>query len=125
MLILIGTVPTAFTLNRALPEGAVARFSVNSAAASKIVGIVSRANLIQALASVVGRMDQHDETDRQMRLELMSRLWQQSWTILAAATLRSAAALCICGGWSARRRNTRPCSRWRKACPEYLGLPTK
>ena len=46
----------------------------------KLVGIVSRANLIQALASVVGRMDQHYETDRQIRLELMSRLQQQSWT---------------------------------------------
>jgi CBS-domain-containing membrane protein len=46
----------------------------------KLVGIVSRANLIQALATVVGRMDQHDETDRQIRLELMSRLREQSWT---------------------------------------------
>src|SRR5271155_3750251 len=46
----------------------------------KLVGIVSRSNLIQALASVVRRMDQHDETDRQVRLELMSRLQQQSWT---------------------------------------------
>jgi osmotically-inducible protein OsmY len=25
-------------------------------------------------------MDQHDETDRQLRLELLSRLRQQSWT---------------------------------------------
>jgi CBS domain-containing protein len=47
---------------------------------SKLVGIVSRSNLIQALASVVGRMDQHDETDRQIRLELLSRLKDQSWT---------------------------------------------
>jgi CBS domain-containing protein len=46
----------------------------------KLVGIVSRSNLIQALASVVGRMDQHDETDRQIRLELISLLGQQSWT---------------------------------------------
>jgi CBS domain-containing protein len=46
----------------------------------KLVGIVSRSNLIQALASVVGRIDQHDETDRQIRLDLMSRLRQQSWT---------------------------------------------
>jgi CBS domain-containing protein len=46
----------------------------------KLVGIVSRSNLIQALASVVGRIDEHDETDRQIRLELMSRLQQQSWT---------------------------------------------
>jgi len=46
----------------------------------KLVGTVSRANLIQALATVVGRVDQHDETDRQIRLELLSRLQQQSWT---------------------------------------------
>ena len=44
----------------------------------KLVGVVSQSNLIQALASVVGRMDQHDETDRQIRLELMSRLEQQT-----------------------------------------------
>jgi inorganic phosphate transporter, PiT family len=37
MLILIGTVPTAYALNRALPESAIAQFSVNSAAASKII----------------------------------------------------------------------------------------
>jgi len=46
----------------------------------KLVGIVSRSNLIQALASVVGRMDQRDETDRQIRLELLSRLKDQPWT---------------------------------------------
>jgi predicted transcriptional regulator len=46
----------------------------------KLVGIVSRSNLIQALASVVGRMDQHDQTDRQIRLELLSRLKNQTWT---------------------------------------------
>jgi predicted transcriptional regulator len=46
----------------------------------KLVGIVSRANLIQALASVVGHIDQHDETDRQIRLDLLSRLREQSWT---------------------------------------------
>jgi PiT family inorganic phosphate transporter len=37
MLILIGTVPTAFALNRALPDSAMAQFSANSAATSKIV----------------------------------------------------------------------------------------
>jgi inorganic phosphate transporter, PiT family len=37
MLILIGTVPTAFALNRAMPDGAMAQFSATSAAASKIV----------------------------------------------------------------------------------------
>jgi osmotically-inducible protein OsmY len=44
------------------------------------VGIVSRSNLIQALASVVGRIDHHDETDRQIRLDLLSRLQEQTWT---------------------------------------------
>lgn len=46
----------------------------------KLVGIVSRANLVQALASIVGRMDQNDENDHQIRLELLSRLKQQPWT---------------------------------------------
>jgi CBS domain-containing protein len=46
----------------------------------KLVGVVSRSNLIQALASVVGRMDRQDETDRQIRLELMSQLQQQRWS---------------------------------------------
>jgi hypothetical protein len=39
----------------------------------------------QSLASVVGHVDEHDETDRQIRLELPSRLQQQSWTDSAAA----------------------------------------
>jgi osmotically-inducible protein OsmY len=46
----------------------------------KLVGVVSRSNLVQALASVVGRIDQHNETDRQIRLDLLSRLREQSWT---------------------------------------------
>jgi PiT family inorganic phosphate transporter len=37
MLILIGTVPTAYALNRALPESQLAAFSQNSEAASKII----------------------------------------------------------------------------------------
>src|SRR5262249_46367691 len=46
----------------------------------KLVGIVSRSNLTQALASAAGRIDQHDETDRQIRLEALSQLREQSWT---------------------------------------------
>jgi CBS domain-containing protein len=46
----------------------------------KLVGIVSRSNLIQALASVVGHIDEPAETDRQIRLELLARLEQQPWT---------------------------------------------
>jgi PiT family inorganic phosphate transporter len=37
MLILIGTVPTAYALNRALPESQVAKFSQTSAAASAVI----------------------------------------------------------------------------------------
>src|ERR1700704_3170443 len=37
MLILIGTVPTAYALNRALPDSQIAIFSQNSTAASKII----------------------------------------------------------------------------------------
>ena len=46
----------------------------------KLVGIVSRSNLIQALASVIGRIDEHDDTDRKIRLELLARLKDQPWT---------------------------------------------
>jgi CBS domain-containing protein len=46
----------------------------------KLVGIVSRSNLIQALASVIGRVDEHDDTDREIRLDLLSRLKDQKWT---------------------------------------------
>jgi len=46
----------------------------------KLVGIVSRSNLIQALASAVGHIDRHDETDRQIRLQLLSRLKDEPWT---------------------------------------------
>src|SRR5882762_6018937 len=37
MLILIGTVPTAYALNRALPDSQIAAFAANSTAASKII----------------------------------------------------------------------------------------
>ena len=37
MLILIGTVPTAYALNRALPDSQIAQFQKNSAAASRVV----------------------------------------------------------------------------------------
>src|SRR3977135_1913172 len=37
MLILIGTVPTAYALNRALPESQVAQFQKTSAAASTVI----------------------------------------------------------------------------------------
>jgi PiT family inorganic phosphate transporter len=38
MLILIGTVPTAYALNRALPQSQIEAFTTNSQAASKVIG---------------------------------------------------------------------------------------
>jgi len=47
----------------------------------KVVGIVSRSNLIQALASFKPASDPKSETDRSIRLELLDRLGQQrQWT---------------------------------------------
>jgi CBS domain-containing protein len=46
----------------------------------ELVGIVSRSNLIQALASLKPKMDADRETDRSIRLELLERLGQQRWT---------------------------------------------
>jgi CBS domain-containing protein len=45
-----------------------------------LMGIVSRSNLIQALASAIGQGDEHAEGDRRIRQELLSRLAEQSWT---------------------------------------------
>jgi hypothetical protein len=45
-----------------------------------LLGAGLLSNLIQALASVFRHVDEHDETDRQIRLELPARMQQQSWT---------------------------------------------
>jgi len=46
----------------------------------KVVGIVSRSNLIQALASFKSASEPKSETDRGIRLELLDRLGKQPWT---------------------------------------------
>jgi CBS domain-containing protein len=46
----------------------------------RLVGIVSRSNLIQALASRFGAREEPEHTDRQIRLELLSRMKEQDWT---------------------------------------------
>jgi CBS domain-containing protein len=47
----------------------------------KVIGIVSRSNLIQALASSKPASEPKNETDRSIRLELLDRLGrQQQWT---------------------------------------------
>jgi osmotically-inducible protein OsmY len=47
---------------------------------SELVGIVSRANLVQALASVALAPTNSVDKDRTIRQELLSRLVEQSWT---------------------------------------------
>jgi osmotically-inducible protein OsmY len=42
--------------------------------------VVSRSNLIQALASIAGIGEETHDTDRNIRNELLSRLKQQNWT---------------------------------------------
>lgn len=46
----------------------------------KLVGMVSRSNLIQALASVTGHGQETGDRDREIRQEILARLGQQSWT---------------------------------------------
>jgi len=46
----------------------------------KLVGIVSRSNLIQAVASQHPETDGNAEKDSEIRLELLSRLGTQPWT---------------------------------------------
>lgn len=91
----------------------------------KLVGIVSQSNLVQALASVIGRMDCHDEADRQIRLELLSRLREQSWTDFGSRKLPLAAVSCTSGGSSGRPPNTRLCWLSPRVCPAYRGSATR
>lgn len=49
-------------------------------AGKTLVGIVSRANLIQALASNSDHADAQGAEDRRIRLDLLSRLSEQKWT---------------------------------------------
>jgi len=46
----------------------------------QLVGIVSRSNLIQALASRIGAGGEQQNTDRRIRSELLSRMQGQKWT---------------------------------------------
>jgi len=46
----------------------------------KVIGIVSRANLVQALASASFTVTKTADADRAIRLEILSRLADQPWT---------------------------------------------
>ena len=46
----------------------------------KLIGVVSRSNLVQALASSKGKPDGERDGDRAIRWELLARLKEQSWT---------------------------------------------
>jgi len=91
----------------------------------KLVGIVSRSNLIQALASVVGRIDQLDETDRQIRLELLSRLKAQPWTGFGDRNVTVGNRVVHLWGLLPRRKSARRCLRLPRASPAYPGFPMK
>jgi CBS domain-containing protein len=46
----------------------------------KLVGVVSRSNLIQALASAATTGHDHEDSDRRIREEVLAQLEQQHWT---------------------------------------------
>lgn len=46
----------------------------------KVIGVVSRANIVQALASSKGKLDGERDGDRAIRLEVLAKLKKQSWT---------------------------------------------
>ena len=46
----------------------------------KVIGVVSRANLVQALASSKGKPDSERDGDRAIRSEVLARLREQRWT---------------------------------------------
>jgi CBS-domain-containing membrane protein len=46
----------------------------------KVIGVVSRANIVQALASSKAKPDDERDSDRAIRLDVLARLREQSWT---------------------------------------------
>ncbi len=46
----------------------------------KLLGVVSRSNLIQALASIIGHNEETHDRDLDIRHELLAQLEQQPWT---------------------------------------------
>ncbi len=73
----------------------------------KVIGVVSRSNLIQAMASSQAASEPKSEGDRSIRLELLDRLGSRLGPISAAATSSCRTASCICGAWSVRNPNAR------------------
>jgi hypothetical protein len=89
----------------------------------KLVGIVSRSNLIPALASVgaAGAPQAKDLTaDRIIRDAILSKLAEQPWTdfVRRAKLSSSPMGWFMFGASSARRRSIKRCSRWRRAFRE-------
>jgi CBS domain-containing protein len=73
----------------------------------KLAGIVSRVNLIQAVASSTSPARSVPDQDRTIRAELLSRLEQQSWTDFGSRNIIVMMVSSACGAWSASRRNGR------------------
>jgi CBS domain-containing protein len=91
----------------------------------KLVGIVSRSNLIQALATVVGRMDQHDETDRQTRLDLLSRLQEQKWTDFGSRNITVSGRVVHLWGLVGSEAERKALLALAEGVPGYPGCRTK
>jgi PiT family inorganic phosphate transporter len=81
MLILIGTVPTAYALNRAMPASQIEQFTGNSAAARKVIEDKSAGHLVAgnprpAVTSYIA-LRQHDENTYPSLAKLMGEISDQ------------------------------------------------
>jgi CBS domain-containing protein len=90
----------------------------------KLVGIVSRANLIQAPRWPAGSTRTTKRTAK-FGFSCCHDSKTKNGPVLASETSRSATVSCIFGGSSVRKKSTRRCSRSRKASAEYRVFPMK
>ena len=81
----------------------------------KLVGIVSRSNLIQALASA-SQGKPAAEGDRKIRLDLLSRLGEQHWTDFGARNIIVTDGVVHSGASSGLPRSETHLSLWPRTC---------
>jgi CBS-domain-containing membrane protein len=71
----------------------------------KLVGVVSRSNLVQALASTQSETATGAQTDHMLRAEIVARLAEQRWTDFCERNIIVVNGIANFGAWSARPAN--------------------
>jgi hypothetical protein len=74
---------------------AAVRITLRDVKEDKIIGIMSRNNLVQALVSTTGGGKEGKAPDRPIRLELLSSVGEQAWTDFGSRNVTLSAT-----GWS-------------------------